>query len=121
MNAGERISKGLELETECAPFTQEDFNALLDTDSAEFTPRELRLMSTLLVLVAQSSEMRSEYQEQIKGHLMLNGVLKAKEIRKDHYIERMLPLLKLNMSEEAKALMQDMQNEYGERVPQKDL
>ena len=120
MKASEKIAQGLELETDCLPYTQEEFDILLDRDAATFLPSELRLMSTLLVLVTQTKEMRESHQEQLNAHVMLNGVLKAKEIRKDHYIERMIPLLKLNMSEEAKKLMQDMQNEYGERVPLKE-
>lgn len=81
MKASEKIAVGLEQETECLPFTQEEFNVLLDAPADQLTPRELRLCSTILILVTQAQETRESYQSQIQK---LNLELSVKEAR---YVE----------------------------------
>lgn len=126
MKVAERIQAGLTgIDKACEPYSAEEFNALLDLPASEFNDRETRILSTMLLYIEGGRQTHNDLRDEIQKHIMLNGILKAKEIRKDHYIERMIPLLKMNVTPEAKAaaeeLMRDMQNEYGERVPLKEL
>lgn len=74
----ERISLGVTGEDkDCEPLTADEFAKMLDEDDTNFSPREIRLMSTMLLYIEGGRQTHDQLRgeiEQLKARLEVNHV-----------------------------------------------